>query len=62
LEPENAFEAERARIMAKNRQVMQDMGVMQAADSLKALKQPKHKYTGVKRPKPQVSPQELEPV
>jgi hypothetical protein len=53
-DPENAFEAERARIMAKNRQVMQDMGVEQAADSLKALKQPKHKYTGLKRPKPQV--------
>jgi hypothetical protein len=40
--------------MAKNRQVMQDMGVLQAADSLKALKQPKHKYSGLKRAKPKV--------
>uniref|UniRef100_A0A383VQI9 FYR C-terminal domain-containing protein n=1 Tax=Tetradesmus obliquus TaxID=3088 RepID=A0A383VQI9_TETOB len=51
-EPSNAFEAERARIMAKNRRVMQEMGVMQAAASLKALKQPKPKYAGLKRPKP----------
>jgi hypothetical protein len=47
---QNAYEAERARTIARNRQMMQQMGVLQAAGDLCALMRPKAKSTGVKRP------------
>jgi hypothetical protein len=51
----NAFEAERARRIARNNQVMQGMGVLEAAEGLGALLQPKAKCTAVQRPhKPKV--------